>query len=52
MDALPNRQLGNSLSNGRRGHQVPGQRSFLPLFLGRGTHAVRAADEAFAFFRR
>jgi polyhydroxybutyrate depolymerase len=34
------------------GHQVPGQRSFLPLFLGRGTRAVRAADEAFAFFRR
>ena len=34
------------------GHQVPGQRSFLPLFLGRGTQAVRAADEAFAFFRR
>jgi polyhydroxybutyrate depolymerase len=34
------------------GHQVPGQRSFLPLFLGRGTRAVSAADEAFAFFRR
>jgi polyhydroxybutyrate depolymerase len=34
------------------GHQVPGQRSFLPLFLGRGTRAVRAADEAFAFFHR
>jgi polyhydroxybutyrate depolymerase len=34
------------------GHQVPGQRSFLPLFLGRGTRAVRAADEAFAFFAR
>jgi polyhydroxybutyrate depolymerase len=34
------------------GHQVPGQRSFLPFFLGRGTRALNAADEAFAFFRR
>jgi polyhydroxybutyrate depolymerase len=34
------------------GHQVPGQRSFLPFFLGRGTQALNAADEAFAFFRR
>jgi len=34
------------------GHQVPGQRSFLPLFLGRGYRALHAADEAFAFFRR
>src|SRR5438874_5913565 len=25
------------------GHQVPGQRSFLPLFLGRSTQAVRAS---------
>jgi polyhydroxybutyrate depolymerase len=34
------------------GHQVPGQRSFLPFFLGRGTRALNAADETFAFFRR
>jgi len=34
------------------GHQVPGQRQFLPFFLGRGTQALHAADEAFAFFRR
>jgi polyhydroxybutyrate depolymerase len=34
------------------GHQVPGQRQFLPLFLGRGTRALHAADEAFAFFHR
>src|SRR5215467_9518690 len=33
------------------GHQVPGQRQFLPFFLGRGTQALHAADEAFAFFR-
>ena len=34
------------------GHQVPGNRQFLPLFLGRGTRTLHAADEAFAFFRR
>jgi len=34
------------------GHQVPGQRQFLPLFLGRGTRALHAADEALAFLRR
>jgi polyhydroxybutyrate depolymerase len=34
------------------GHQVPGRRQFLPLFLGPGYRGLRAADEAFAFFRR
>jgi polyhydroxybutyrate depolymerase len=34
------------------GHQVPGQRQYLPLFLGRGYRGLSAADEAFAFFRR
>ncbi len=34
------------------GHQVPGQRQFLPLFLGRGYRGLSAADEAFAFFGR
>jgi len=32
------------------GHQVPGQRQFLPLFLGPGYRGLRAADETFAFF--
>jgi len=34
------------------GHQVPGRRQFLPLFLGPGYRGLRAADEAFAFFYR
>jgi polyhydroxybutyrate depolymerase len=33
------------------GHQVPGQRQYLPLFLGRGSRTLNAADEALAFFR-
>jgi polyhydroxybutyrate depolymerase len=34
------------------GHQVPGRRQRLSLFLGPGYQGLRAADEAFAFFYR